>query len=629
MDGDSQKRGRWVFRNQRWFFMPGDADLFESEPAVVDRYSLAALADIAHLLEPLQAGMAVFSLPVQMFFIDRTEEGKNRGAEASAIGPPAAGELICPPWCQSAKSVAAELEHKLANEMRHAAHLAITDFRTVEMDGPFGPNSIIAVPIGFSHDDRPILFGAAAGLIADRETVAAHDDRWLASASGKPFDGAAAAREILLAGLPSHETADAFRKILRLYVEAYSTRVQEAYSYRIAIAAEQARSRHYLLRAEGLERRLLSGTTEVRRAQSDSGVAARQLEAILDNPAVGITIEDTDHVVRYLNPVLRQTFGNVVGRKCYRALKGRTEPCENCPIEQLWREGKDSVRYTTLDERTGKHFEVTSFPLVGDGGEKLVVEVGIDITRLMKKQQGLRDRVEAATQRNRQVLDLLRQVVELLLELSGQVGDVLVQRMMFGETQDTATEWLRSEATSDRAERISQVFEQLSATVKSAGQVAVALASGQPATDVDVGILGQSLAEELSAELPDRSVKLRVSVMPALRCDRGGLANIVRCLMQALAHTGPGGPLELRLSHTMSALSEKLSPGDDYHVLSLVRAGVEPDAPETRERPADGTEVEFQVADMLTKRLGGELWKSGEDEGNTTYYFTVPIKPVA
>ena len=91
-----------------------------------------------------------------------------------------------------------------------------------------------------------------------------------------------------------------------------------------------------------------------------------------------LCLQAPDHTIRYANRLFRDTFGDPEGRKCYELLHGRSEPCEVClPLKVL--ESEEAARREFADE-FGRHFVVNYHPLKDERGERLVLEMGIDVT---------------------------------------------------------------------------------------------------------------------------------------------------------------------------------------------------------------------------------------------------------
>lgn len=62
--------------------------------------------------------------------------------------------------------------------------------------------------------------------------------------------------------------------------------------------------------------------------------------AILKTVSDGITVIDKDLKILFQNEAIYQIFGLQIGRFCYNAYRGRNEPCEDCIILEVIKDGK-------------------------------------------------------------------------------------------------------------------------------------------------------------------------------------------------------------------------------------------------------------------------------------------------
>ena len=104
-----------------------------------------------------------------------------------------------------------------------------------------------------------------------------------------------------------------------------------------------------------------------------------ELELLLLNMPAGVTIENENYEVVYMNEFLIRMFGNGVGKKCYEVFSGRCEPCEICGVEAILHRGDAQFRYTATD-KDGRTFEISAAPLHLPDGSRLVVEISNEVT---------------------------------------------------------------------------------------------------------------------------------------------------------------------------------------------------------------------------------------------------------
>ncbi|MBP7706634.1 MAG: PAS domain-containing protein [Candidatus Aminicenantes bacterium] len=63
-------------------------------------------------------------------------------------------------------------------------------------------------------------------------------------------------------------------------------------------------------------------------------------EAVLNTVSDAITVIDRDLKVLYQNEAVQKLYGAKTGETCYEAYRGRREPCENCIILDVIKDGR-------------------------------------------------------------------------------------------------------------------------------------------------------------------------------------------------------------------------------------------------------------------------------------------------
>jgi len=63
-------------------------------------------------------------------------------------------------------------------------------------------------------------------------------------------------------------------------------------------------------------------------------------EAVLNTVSDAITVIDRDLKVIYQNDAVMKAYGTGLGEKCFKAYRKRSEPCENCIILDVIKDGK-------------------------------------------------------------------------------------------------------------------------------------------------------------------------------------------------------------------------------------------------------------------------------------------------
>ncbi len=605
VDEDSRKRGQWVFRNQRWHYLPADMSLGLVKPTVIEPSSLLSLVDGNELLGALKVIQRLYPQPFLLSVVDGTPTAGEPG-KLTSVTP------AWPGWWSELEDLLPGLSAKLSREMEVLAS------STIALEGQGRGNCVLArgglycLLVSVTLENRTYLPAVVTALAVDPDALA--DATALGEAFGVSPQIAEQACARFAEKIESATRAEAFRDLLDTTVRTYSQRLHAAAEHRQELALAQAREHHALLRAESLERQLLRGSGEVARATDAGGLPVRELAAILDNPQIGVTIEDEEYGIRYQNPMLRRAFGNQLGRKCYEAFKGRTKPCEPCPIHLIWREGRESVRYTITDPRSGRSFEVSAFPLVGERGDKLIVEVGVEVTDLVHKQASLEAKLERSQVRVGQLHALLAELATVLTGTCNNVRELLQADQ--GHGQGLAALLSSAGAAAGLAEALSLPL------------------SGGPA---DAPRILQAILDQLRSEGHAVPV-IRMPVMPDIPVPEPPLKALFQGLVgHLLASLKEPYPV-LDFSHTMSGTPGAIALGDAYHLLFLgprrLSAEFAEDEVSTLPVLAGDTEiisgapdVHLAQASLMARKLGGTLWRQLHAAGTVTYFLSLPVEP--
>lgn len=107
-----------------------------------------------------------------------------------------------------------------------------------------------------------------------------------------------------------------------------------------------------------------------------------RLMSVLETMKDGVSIMDRDYNINYINPVIREIYGPVEGRKCYEYFNNVSEPCPWCQRDDIFAgEIKRRESRTTDSQRI---FEITDAPLKNADGTVSLLALFHDITESKK-----------------------------------------------------------------------------------------------------------------------------------------------------------------------------------------------------------------------------------------------------
>jgi diguanylate cyclase (GGDEF)-like protein/PAS domain S-box-containing protein len=112
-----------------------------------------------------------------------------------------------------------------------------------------------------------------------------------------------------------------------------------------------------------------------------------QLFFLLEHLPAYVCLQGRDRTIRFTNRYFREHFGDPGSKRCYEALKGGLQPCENCPNTEVF----DSYKPSTWEWRrcNGRTYQIHHFPFTDSDGSELILELGIDISDRKKAELAL------------------------------------------------------------------------------------------------------------------------------------------------------------------------------------------------------------------------------------------------
>ncbi len=103
---------------------------------------------------------------------------------------------------------------------------------------------------------------------------------------------------------------------------------------------------------------------------------------------IGLCIVDANYQISFMNPVMKDWFGEQTGKPCHAALCDLTGRCSYCKLDQVISLNQ-IVRYApTLPD--GRIFDAIATPILSPDGKTSKLEVIRDVTELRKSEQELR-----------------------------------------------------------------------------------------------------------------------------------------------------------------------------------------------------------------------------------------------
>ncbi len=117
-----------------------------------------------------------------------------------------------------------------------------------------------------------------------------------------------------------------------------------------------------------------------------------QYQKLFESVPCLITVQDTQYRLIQSNREFDKKFNPKPGDFCYTAYKGRTEKCDNCPVEKTFQDGMPHSSEETAVNRDGSasYWLVRTSPIKNEKGEVVAaMEMSLDITHRKQLEEKL------------------------------------------------------------------------------------------------------------------------------------------------------------------------------------------------------------------------------------------------
>lgn len=293
-------------------------------------------------------------------------------------------------------------------------------------------------------------------------------------------------------------------------------------------------------------------------------------EAIIAAIADGISIQDRDFRVLFQNEISKDLIGDHAGELCYQAYEKRETPCDGCPINKAFQDGKvhRTERMVMLDD--GVHVvELTASPLKDSTG---IIIAGIELVRDVTEKKRLQE--EAVKSQKLESVGLLagglaHDFNNLLTAIYGNIG---LAKLSLGSEHEAFDQLEAAERATQRATDVTRqllTFSRGGAPVKKTSSIAEIIKES-----VTFTLSGSNVKAEFATSGPVCSVdvdpgqmsqvfnNLALNALQAM--PNGGILRIdidtVRFTDPAVHTLPPGNYARIAVSDTGVGIPEGLQP---------------------------------------------------------------------
>jgi len=144
---------------------------------------------------------------------------------------------------------------------------------------------------------------------------------------------------------------------------------------------------------------MIKKSAQQRRAERSVREGERFLKGLFMSIQDGVSVLNRDLVIEMVNPTIEKWYAGsmpLVGKKCYEAYRGKSEPCDSCPTLRTVRTGgmaNERIKKSGVDDGEEGWLDVFSFPMLNEttGEVERVIEYLRDVTEEESAKASLRD----------------------------------------------------------------------------------------------------------------------------------------------------------------------------------------------------------------------------------------------
>ncbi|MCC6525283.1 MAG: HAMP domain-containing protein [Polyangiaceae bacterium] len=351
--------------------------------------------------------------------------------------------------------------------------------------------------------------------------------------------------------------------------------------------------------------------SQIRARMAESEELRSYVERILDHMDAEVCVISEDGVIDYANRMAIERRGVAAGEKCATAL-GSERPCATCSVAEVLETGR--VLNRSHVSPSGRHYELTYFPMTGRDGRRAVVESALDVT----EQRKLALRVHRAER----------------LAVAGSVAAGVVHTInnpLDGVTRALGLAESRLTDNPEQARKMLALAREGTERIAAVTHRLLVLARAEEPSEhtpvtLDAIVAQATEVVQLKAQATGARVELALAPeLPAVSVDPHGITEVlVNLLMNAIDACGKGGTITVA-TRLADAATVELSASDDG-------PGIAPEHLDrvfepffTTKEVGRGTGLGLSVARRIVEAHGGEIEVTSTPGSGATFRVRLPI----
>jgi len=354
------------------------------------------------------------------------------------------------------------------------------------------------------------------------------------------------------------------------------------------------------------------------------------LNLIFESMADGVYVISEDYEVEFMNKVLREDFGDQVGRICHRVFHGREEPCPKCKHLEVMK-GK-TIRWEWYSRRMNKTYDLIETPLRNIDGTISKLTIFRDITERKKAEEMIQKLNEELELKVVDLEEITRMKTEFLSLTSHELRTPLTPIKAQLEMLQEGYKGKMSEKQKESIEVVLRNLTRLDNLINDILDIS-RIEAGRVRMYFEPMSINDAVKEAIKMQEPfaeeeDIKIIARFAELPTIIGDAERLRQVISNLLNnaikfseksanvVVETRRVGGNVMFGITDSGIGISK-----EDKEKLFKPFSQIDP----SLGREHGGSGLGLAIAKGIIQAHNGKIWVKSEPGKDTTFYFSIPM----
>lgn len=260
---------------------------------------------------------------------------------------------------------------------------------------------------------------------------------------------------------------------------------------------------------------------------------------VLENLPAYVCLHATDYTLPYTNRYFKRQFGNPRGKFCYTIKRERDHKCRQCRIYKVLSTNQP-YEWDWYDAPDNRIYHVYDYPFIDVDGSKMVLEMGVDITRRVEAENKLK--------RYSNELELRNQELQSFAYVaSHDLQEPLRKIQAFGNRLSRTYSDIFDEKGKDYLKRMDNAAERMRALITALLHYSRVSLKDITFTLVDTNHLINDVLADLEDTIQKRKARVTVAPLEPIEADPNQLGQLFQNLISNAVKFNTADHPEIRI----------------------------------------------------------------------------------